>query len=1191
MDFDSLARRDSAVELELHNEADIFALLHHLVSRIDTEDRMQQAIDKARALEPQDIQLLVDCLSMALDKNAAPLRCRGYIWRMLIKVASSARVFAQNHTLRSKCISSVGDSSPGVYSISSEPPLRVQVLRQVDETTDQSFDEKLLSWSHFSHPNISPMYAMFLEDRVYPALVHPCITGGSICDYARQRPEVSRLRLISDIADAMCYMHQLGIAHGGLSPQTVVIDHGERVLIMGLEIVGETQGSYGQSSARYSAPELFGEDDFQPTEEADIWSLACLSYELLSGKTPFYQITNDFKVSGAIARGAKPIRPGPGQGGVGELDDDVLWPLLMMCWEYEPEDRPSCLRFHQILSGMDIKDVRSVQGPLIVPDFIKCSTIDVERAKASLATVLGCDEASSPRVPEELRRTLFKLIPNTVKFEATAIAAKKLSPDDTECLVNFLDLVLEDLPYWTGIESQATQTLLSKIMMSTYIIPQRYQHTGLQYDSQAPIAEGSFGKAFQGRDMRIRVNVVTNSSNIRGILRSLSDWSRSSHPNVISFYGVFHQVATEIRQLCVITPLWQKGTLREFAPSLPQKARMPLILDVIKGLSYVHGESIVYGAEALTPDKVMVSDEGRAILACYESYRLFSKQDHAATLYELRFAAPNASSWSPHDIWSFGCFCYDVLTRKPPYYQYSEATQIQAALSRGELPKRPDYADEEIDEIDGDVWKLVEDCCQNAPGDRPTAGDLLDRISSMEIEDNRPKPKEIPETDILMSRSRANVDSPRVETILGKIQVELLRSPLSKLIQSRTKAVAAAAANLTHDDTQTFADFLDLTLKDHLSISDERNRVLALLSRITSSTRIFPTRYEIKGIKYNPTPIAEGGFGTVHEGIDHKMCVKVMTRVDLKALTEWIKELILWAHSSHPNVLPFYGVFLESVGGLQRICLVSPFMKNGTLHDYAPRLPQKSRLPLISDVINGLQYIHILGIVHSDLKGQNVLISDEGRGFITDFGASHIITTTATATTSSVHSTLRFAAPELMQDGAQPSKECDVWSNRTNNSYAKVFSRRPPYYQYARDFQVAAALSRKELPKRLCASDRDDTDEAGDDNWDDDDDDDWDTIDDQGWNLITKCCAPEPEDRAKISTIQELIADMKVWDDRPPLKAVPGAEIFKLRLEPEINLTRVGEILDELQAVVAPTELSPEEDFANVWNQLITEPQ
>lgn len=58
-----------------------------------------------------------------------------------------------------------------------------------------------------------------------------------------------------------------------------------------------------------------------------------------------------------------------------------------------------------------------------------------------------------------------------------------------------------------------------------------------------------------------------------------------------------------------------------------------------------------------------------------------------------------------------------------------------------------------------------------------------------------------------------------------------------------------------------------------------------------------------------------------------------------------IKELALWAHLSHANILPFYGVY--TIG---EICLVSPWMEKGNLHDYVDKHPEESRIPWVSAV-------------------------------------------------------------------------------------------------------------------------------------------------------------------------------------------------------------------------------------------------
>ncbi|KAF5353889.1 hypothetical protein D9756_007267 [Leucocoprinus leucothites] len=1133
-------------------ESDIFAFLHELVSRIDTENHKVDVVDKARSLQPEEAQLLVDCLSMALDKDVVPLKNRAHVWSALIKVASSTKLIAHNHTLNREFITLESETFPDVYRVSGTPSGQVRVRKRSNNNSTGLHSEKLISWVHLLHPNILPLYAVFFEDDERLCLVSPSTTDVNVCDYARGCSGALRLSLASDIVAGMYYLHQIDIVHGGLHPQCVVVTNDGRALITELDFTPETRSS-DSSLVRYSTPELLEGDDIQPTKATDMWTLACLFYEILSGNVPFCQIDRDFRVSAAIAKGYKPARPGR-EGFEGDEIDDTMWQLMLRCWEYEPENRLSCLDVRQVFLGMAIQDGRPEVEPIIGNEACRNVRIDLEGARARLAQVLGSDNPSPLRVPGHLSDLLLRLTLNTNKFDATAAASNKLSPDDTQGFVDFLELVLEDFPQLTGSNFRAIRTLLSKIMISTLIIPRCYKLNGLQYDP-TPVTEGHFGKAYKGRGLN-------------NIIKGLPNWSRLSHPNVIPFYGVFYEGTNESLRICLVTPLWKNGNLRQYAPSLPQKSRLLLISDILKGLVYLHGLGIVYGSKPLIPECVLISDEGQAMLAVYGA--IFIETGTATLTSELRYSPAQISSTEETDIWSFGCLCYEILSRKPPYYQYVEDAEIRSAVSRGELPKRPDPADNDIDEIND--------------GPQHSTGCLRSRKKK----DSLPETKDSAAASLMVMKSpRPNVDFHRMEILLDQIQIELLRDPLSKIVQNRIKEVAVAAVGeLGPDDTRTLVNFLDLALKDYLSISEERNRVLALLSRITSSTRIFPEPYELKYIKYDSMPIAEGGFGTVHQASDPTMCVKVMTRVDPKALTEWIKELIIWAHTSHPNVLPFYGVFLEDDNGYptQRISLVSPYMKNKNLQDYAPRLPQKSRFPLILDDIYGLQYIHGSGIVHGDLKGQNVLISNEGRGLITDFGASHIVTSTFATTGSSVFSTLRFAAPEVILSGPrwQPTRECDIWS--FGCLCLEVLSRKVPYHEYKLSIQVQAALARKDPPKRPGSIGLNEGDELNDD---EDDEEDWDEIDDRAWNLITKCCAPDPEDRLHVLGIQELLADMKIWDERPTAKPVFGAEIYKRRSNPSIDLNRVSEVLDRVRRVVTQNvEPDPDDNFSSLFNSL-----
>ncbi|KXN83031.1 Ribosomal protein S6 kinase alpha-5 [Leucoagaricus sp. SymC.cos] len=982
------------------DEPDTLASLQLLFSQIDSESRAQEVVNKAKDLSREETQLLVDALSTCLDKDNAFTRSQAYICLALVKIASATNVVSRNRTIKFENMtpSAGDDESLGIFTVTGQTPCQVKVVRRSQDDSSTNCSEELIRWAHLMHPNILPLYATFFKDNNL-GFVSPCLPEISICDRARQLQKEQRIPLILNVANGLSYLHRLNIVHGGLTPEAVLISSEGRALIAGLDATSNVE-ECDRLPTRYSAPEIFQDENTRPTKAIDIWSFACFSYEVISGKAPFFQILKDTWISTAIVRGDKPLRPGR--------------------------------------EGVDGDEIEG----------------------------------------------------------------------------------------------------------STHTVPRSCTVKGVQFDPTAPIAEGPHAKAYKGRGLNIRVNVVIDSF---ATTVWWSSWSNSSHPNILPFYGMFHEIFNEAPRICVISPLLENGNLRNYAPTLPQKSRLSLISDVINALVYIKKTWDMF-VGTLDGQGILISNDGRAMVASFGLQLVFAGGEclSAYKLYWKRFEAPlSRYRHGPKDsVWSFGCVCYEVLTRKAPYYQYSGDHEVVTDNSQAELPRRPDRSDNDIDELDDKAWDLITKCCAQNPDDQASLSQIQEMVANLGIEDNRPAAKPL---------------------------VELLRDPLLKLIKNRTKDVAEMVAELESNDVRPVVDFLDQALKDQLSISDERNRVLAILSRITSATHIFPQRYELNGVKYRFEPVAEGGFGSVHQGVDPSMCVKVMKRLDPNALTPWVKELILWAHSSHPNVLPFYGVFVQGGKGSPQTCLVSPFMKNGNLRDYAPRLSQKSRLPLISDVVHGLHYLHELGVVHGDLKGQNILISDEGRGLITDFGASHITTATAASGTLSA-TTLRFTAPEMLLGDKKPSKEFDIWS--VGCLFYEVLSRKEPYYEYKYEVQIVAALSRKQPPMRPGTS----TDNAEEkDDWDDDFDQDWDTIDDQAWNLILKCCIPEPENRPNMATVKELVVDLKIWDDRPTAKTIPGAEILKHRSEPKIDLVRVEELLDQLQSKLdaRPESASP----------------
>ena len=74
-----------------------------------------------------------------------------------------------------------------------------------------------------------------------------------------------------------------------------------------------------------------------------------------------------------------------------------------------------------------------------------------------------------------------------------------------------------------------------------------------------------------------------------------------------------------------------------------------------------------------------------------------------------------------------------------------------------------------------------------------------------------------------------------------------------------------------------------------------------------------------------------------------------------------------------------------------------------------------------------MEYLHTQDLVHGDVKGSNILISDDEHALMTDFGLSKIMTTMQTSTAIRGSGTVRWQSPELWNDEPK-SFPSDVWA-------------------------------------------------------------------------------------------------------------------------------------------------------------------
>ncbi|KAG6327370.1 hypothetical protein ID866_11718 [Astraeus odoratus] len=129
----------------------------------------------------------------------------------------------------------------------------------------------------------------------------------------------------------------------------------------------------------------------------------------------------------------------------------------------------------------------------------------------------------------------------------------------------------------------------------------------------------------------------------------------------------------------------------------------------------------------------------------------------------------------------------------------------------------------------------------------------------------------------------------------------------------------------------------------------------------------------------------------------------------------------------HENVLPLLGITTDFD---LAVSIISPWVGRGNAHDYVQDTGVDPCL-LIQNVANGLAYLHTLEsgpICHGNLKGPNVLISDEGEAVISDFHvASFGGPSFGASNPGEFRGTINWMAPEITEGGG-PSAAADTWA-------------------------------------------------------------------------------------------------------------------------------------------------------------------
>ncbi|XP_041983632.1 dual serine/threonine and tyrosine protein kinase-like [Aricia agestis] len=218
---------------------------------------------------------------------------------------------------------------------------------------------------------------------------------------------------------------------------------------------------------------------------------------------------------------------------------------------------------------------------------------------------------------------------------------------------------------------------------------------------------------------------------------------------------------------------------------------------------------------------------------------------------------------------------------------------------------------------------------------------------------------------------------------------------------------------------------------------------------------------------------------------------------------------------AHPRIVQLLGSVVQRGGGGAGVLLVSRRYSRDLHAAVAAGLPLPARMAVAADIVEGIRYLHSLGLIHRDIKLKNVLLDTNNRAALADLGFCAL----GPLLGGSVVGTPVHMAPELL--GGEYDTAVDVYAFAVLFWYLCAGTVRLPaaFETFQNKQQLWTKVKRGLRPERLPH------------------------FTDEMWDIMTSCWAPDPAARALLGDVQPRIERILEWArDLPPESEVAKDE-------------------------------------------------
>ncbi|WP_138159224.1 Stk1 family PASTA domain-containing Ser/Thr kinase [Peptoniphilus catoniae] len=196
-------------------------------------------------------------------------------------------------------------------------------------------------------------------------------------------------------------------------------------------------------------------------------------------------------------------------------------------------------------------------------------------------------------------------------------------------------------------------------------------------------------------------------------------------------------------------------------------------------------------------------------------------------------------------------------------------------------------------------------------------------------------------------------------------------------------------------------------------------------------SKILANRYEIL------QKIGTGGMGDVYKSHDRRLdrivaikTLKAEYNTDNNFIRKFKRESLAAASISHPNIVSIYDVGTEEINDEKIHYIVMEYIDGKTLKEKITeegKLSEKTALNYTVQIAEALKVAHSKGIVHRDIKSQNIMITKDDRVKVTDFGIARVADNSTVTATNAIMGSVHYFSPEQAR-GSKVDNRSDIYS-------------------------------------------------------------------------------------------------------------------------------------------------------------------